>query len=341
MDLLKPAVNQTAFLKAGFFGFQGSGKTYTACEIAIGLCHLIKNHKVAFFDTEAGSDYMIPKFKKAELELFVHKGRAFKDLCSIVREAEKNGFGVLIIDSISHVWREIQDAYKTRIKRDRLYMQDWGSIKGQWQEFTDLFLNSHLHIIMLGRAGFEYDNEVNEDTHKKELVKVGTKMKVEAEMGYEPSLLIEMEAILDEKAGRFAHIATILKDRSDLMNGQSLRNPKFADFKPIIEFLNLGGEHVAVDTQRSSVELFKNPDYSYEELKKKRAIALEELQEALVLSGLDGRSNEAVIKRTTLLKDVFGSSSKTYIDEKVPFDKLIAGVQDIKSRMKPKEETSE
>ena len=64
MALLKKAQNQTAFLKAGIMGFQGSGKTYTAVDLAIGLTKLSKGTKVAFYDTETGSDFHIKKFEE-------------------------------------------------------------------------------------------------------------------------------------------------------------------------------------------------------------------------------------------------------------------------------------
>lgn len=335
MSLLKPATNNTAYLKAGILGFQGSGKTFTASEIAIGLCQLTKQTKVAFYDTEAGSDYLINRFKDAGIELLVHKGMAFKDLVDIIKECEDGGISVLIIDSISHVWRELQDSYKRRVKRNSLYMQDWGVLKGQWAEFTTAYLNSKLHIIMLGRAGYEYDQEVSEATGKKEIVKVGTKMKVEGEMGYEPSLLIEME--LERKDGQkgFIHKATIIKDRTDTLNGKSIQNPTFKDFLPVISKLNIGGEHVGIDTSRSSEDLFESPDRSYEEKKRKHAIALETLQEVLVLNGLDGTSKEAKETRTKLLIQYFGSSSKTFIEEKLKYDELLEGIVKLKAHFAP------
>jgi len=63
MGLFKPAANQQAFLKAGFLGFQGSGKTYTAVDLAIGLCKYIKGKRgVAMLDSETGSDWAVPRF---------------------------------------------------------------------------------------------------------------------------------------------------------------------------------------------------------------------------------------------------------------------------------------
>lgn len=335
MSLLKPAKNYAAFLKAGILGFQGSGKTYTASEMAIGLCQHIKSDKAAFFDTEAGSDYMIPKFKDSGIELFSHKGRAFKDLCDIVRECETEGYPVLIIDSISHVWREIQDSYKKRVKRNSLYMMDWGILKGQWAEFTDLYLNSKVHIIMLGRAGYEYDQEESE-TGKKELIKTGTKMKVEGEMGYEPSLLIEMEGIKTGK--KIINRAHIIKDRTDNMNGKSIDFPKFKDFMPIINFLNIGGEHIGFDASRNSEELFQNPEWSYEERKRKHSILIEQLHEILVLQGLSGTGAQAQKDRTELLIKFFGTSSKTHIEEKLSLKELEEAITGIRANFAPKEE---
>lgn len=334
MGLLKPATNSSAFLKAGILGFGGSGKTRTATEIAVGLCHYTNTKKAAFFDTESGSDYIIPRFKDAGLELYTHKGRAFKDLCDFIREAEQSEITALIVDSVSHVWRELQDSYKKRVKRNNLYMQDWGILKGQWQEFTDLYLNSKLHIILLGRAGYEYEHEENEATGKKEMIKVGTKMKVEGEMAYEPSLLIEMEG-LKQPNGKIINRAIILKDRADLMNGKTIDFPKFQDFLPVIQFLNIGGDHLGIDTKRNSEELFDSPDRSYEERKRKHSILLEQLQEILVLQGLDGSSAQAKKDRTELLIKYFGSSSKTFIEEKLSLADLTNGIDSIRKHFAP------
>src|SRR5574338_1275452 len=127
-------------------------------------------------------------------------------------------------------------------------------------------------------------------------------MKTETETGYEPSLLLEMEMVRksdvlknsrgkpDKKARGFINRCIVLKDRTDTMNGRIIDTPKFKDFKPVIDCLNLGGEHVGVDTSRNSEDLFQNPDYSYRERDIQRQIALEELQQVLVLAKMDGTS---------------------------------------------------
>lgn len=316
--LLRPAVNQTAFLKAGLMGFAGSGKTYTAAKLAIGLAQHIGDRKpVAMFDTETGSDFLIPRFKDAGIDLLVAKTRSFRDLVAFMKEAEGVA-SVAIIDSISHVWKELITAYTKRLNRHKgLSFKDWGPIKDEWQQFTDLYVNSKLHVLMCGRAGFEYDFQEDEDG-KKELVKTGTKMKAETEMGYEPSLLLEMERVARDgqfekgERGGWVHRCYVLKDRTDLMNGQAIDNPTFESFAPVIAFLNVGGTHVGVDTTRSSEDLFEAPD-SRSDRKRRVEIVLELITDTLVEGGIAGTSKadkEAQIKH---LKAAFGTSSWTAI----------------------------
>lgn len=335
MSLLKPATKQLAFLKAGVFGFEGSGKTYLSVELAIGITKLTKGTKVAFFDTETGSDFHIDKFKKDGIELYTHKGRAFQDLCQIIRDSESQGFSALIIDSTTHVWREFVQAFLTKRKKEHLSIKDWGTLKKQWQEFTDLYVNSKLHIIMAGRAGYEYEANEDEDTGKTEFQKSGTKMKVEGETGFEPSILVEMikvpkaEGSKRKKERGIVNRCFVIKDRSDTLNGKFIDYPKFKDFMPHIKSLNIGGEHVGVDTSRTSEGVFNDPDWSVADRQRRRDIALEDLQTVLLKAGLDGRSEEVRLKRANLLEDVFGKASKTHI-ENLNIEKLEKGVEQIK-----------
>jgi hypothetical protein len=328
--LLKEATKTLAYGKVGIFGFQGSGKTYTASLIAVGLCKMMNNDKIAYFDTETGSDWLIDKLKGQGMRVFQVKSRAFNDLVNVIKECEQNDVGVLIIDSITHVWRELTDSYKTKLNRRRLQFPDWEVIKKEWQRYTDAFVNSKLHIIVCGRAGYEYDFEEMEEGEKKELVKTGTKMKAEGEFGFEPSLVIEMERIIPgEKKklkkgensrvqqgvrSKFIHRAYILKDRADLMNGEIIDNPTFDDLAPHFNTLNLGGEHIGVDTTRTSEHLFDvegKPQWKKE--KERKEIELEELQIDLdrVFPGSTTAEKQA---RRRLLEYCFGTAAKSAIE---------------------------
>jgi hypothetical protein len=336
--LLKPAKNQTAYLKAGILGFQGSGKTFTASRLASGLAKLSKKEKpkVAFFDTEKGSDFFVKYFAEQGIQFDVAKSRSFVDLIQFMKEVEKEGYDVAVIDSISHVWRDLTTSYEKRLRRQNgLKFSDWGIVKREWQQFTDLFINSNVHTIVLGRAGYEYDMEEDSETGKKELLKTGTKMKAEGEFGYESDLLLEMERVTKGNEKGFTNRCYVLKDRTDTMNGKVIDFPKFEDFKSVISHLNVGGEHFGIDPARDSQDLFDDPDYSYAERKKQQTIALEELQGVLVEYDLAGTAVKTQKERQEILKKVFGTFSKTEI-EGLPADKIRSGIQQIKAT---KEET--
>lgn len=141
MSILKPAKNIMAYGKVGIYGQAGSGKTRTATEIAVGLHKAINSKKpIAAFDTEPAFSFMLPLFEKNNIELLISdESRALIDLMKFMDEAEKT-CDIVIIDSITHVWRDAQESYLKNINAQRkkygknpltaLEFQHWRPIKG-------------------------------------------------------------------------------------------------------------------------------------------------------------------------------------------------------------------
>ena len=341
MGLLKPAEKSMGYLKAGLFGFQGSGKTYTAVQFAVEMHkHLaaigVKPGAVAMFDTERGSDFAIPIFEKAGIQFMAFRGRAFVNLLQVAREAIDSGCSQLIIDSATHVWRELVESYQKKNNRKRLSFKDWGPIKEEWGQFTDLVVNAPIHMYVLGRAGYEYDMREDEDGKLTELVKTGTKFKAEGEFGFEPSIVFEMSRVRftedGEQVGRAAkgkkvvaakgrviekHRATCVKDRNmdpaTSLDGKYFDNPTFAIIADHLKCLNIGGKDEGLDLSPASVEIFGDEDRSRAEYRRQCEITEEEIKEALVLAELDGTSAAAKKRRTELLIQAFGTSAWTAI----------------------------
>jgi hypothetical protein len=299
MSIFHKATNAMAFAKVGLLGFAGSGKTRTATEIAIGLHGALGSKKpVTWVDTETGSDFVLPIFQKHGIELLVSKTRAFKDLAEALREAPSIS-DIFIIDSVSHFWTDIVESYRKKKNVNRLSFQDWGIIKPMWSnDFSMPFVTSPLHIIVCGRAGFEYDY-FEGDEGKMELYKTGTKMKAEGEFGFEPSLLIEMERIKNPEATdsykvaktkdakmkaakqmaadrEFVRKATVLKDRSDIMDGKIFYNPSYKDFAPHWQSINIGGEHKPLESGDSTDLFNKEGQPQWKVNQQMCVIALEE-----------------------------------------------------------------
>lgn len=336
MSLFRPAEITTAKLKMAFMGFQGSGKTFTATSTTIGLVQLMRelkladgNRPIAFADTEKGSDWILPRIRKAGLDMITAKTRAFSDLLTIVNEAEATA-SVLLIDSLTHFWTELCDTYcakkaaQFKIPTYRLQFQDWAYLKGEWRKFTDRFVNSDLHILVCGRAGYEYDFLEDEDTHKKQLEKTGIKFKAEGEMGYEPDLLVLMERKMNMTTKTDEHVAHVVKDRSTLLDGHEFIDPTFENFLPHIKCLNLGGKQLGIDTTRTS-EASIPTDAPRDRSRMNRDIVIDELADLLLRHDASGTSAAAQKKRSELLTKHFGTASKTAIEEAMPIFELRAG----------------
>jgi hypothetical protein len=336
MGFLKEVQNEQARAKVGLFGSQGSGKTTTAALLAIAVSKTYHNGApIAMMDTENGSDYLKPIFDAEGVKLLVHKSGAFADMIPVLQEAQKGGCCGFLMDSITHTWRELVESYcnkKARAYNRATYVmqfQDWKEVKAEWFKWTQAFLNSQVHCFIAGRAGYEYEYQENEDTGKKELIKGNTKMKAEGEFGYEPSLLIEMEAERREtnerhRGGSFVHVAYVLKDRARSLNGlkfefPDINNYKAGDYKKVFKpfvphfaFLNIAGTQVAIGPNTSEDLFDENGDTHAHQRKIARSSALEEIENIMVLlwPGQDAKSKKIKI---LVLKELFGLTSWTAI----------------------------
>jgi hypothetical protein len=322
--LLKPATNRMAFAKVGLYGTAGSGKTRTAAEIAIGLHKAIGSKKpVVGFDTEPAFSFVLPLFQKAGIELLVaDESRALVDLMKFMDEAEQAS-DIVIIDSITHVWRDAQESYLARLNETRkrsgkkplpsLEFQHWRPIKAAWANFTDRFLSSKMHVIVCGRAGNVYEYQDKDDgTNKKELITTGTRMATEKELGYEPSLLIEMVIARDN--GRAINTAVVQKDRADTLNGHEIAMPNFQKLRPHFDALNIGGTHFESMERRDSKEMFPEADESgWDKEKQERTIWAEEIAE-LLKKHHPSQSVDDKQKRADLLEKFFETRSWTAVE---------------------------
>jgi hypothetical protein len=187
-----------------------------------------------------------------------------------------------------------------------------------------------LHIIICGRAGYEYDFETNEETGKKELLKTGIKMKTEAEFGFEPSLLVEMERIQEQAGDGFVirRRAKILGDRFDCIDGRVCDNPTFDFFKPHVERLR-PGTHTPIDTSVSTqtgADLEGTDGWAQE--KQRRKILCEEIQGEMV-ARWPGQTAAEKQAKSDLLNRLFGTRSWSKVED-LDASALAAGLASIK-----------
>lgn len=296
--------NTRPFLKMAFQGFPKSGKTYTASLIAIGLHKQIKSKKpIVFYDTERALKALKPLFDKNKIKVLTKETRTLADLVKTIQLCESGTSDILVIDSITHVWEKFVESYKEQKKRDRLQFQDWGILKPKWKkEFSDNLVQSKLHIIFTGRAGYEYDYLENEDG-KKELHKSGVKMKAETETAYEPDVLVYMERF-EDLIGKNKEVwrSAFVLERTNTIDSKTFKNPTFKDFKPCIDVLLNGC--VNDNKEEETKDVFTQ----YDDKSTQRKIYLETI-ESCITYVFPGVSKEEKKVKIEVLNKVFSTTS--------------------------------
>jgi len=338
--------NDQGFLKAGFLGYQKSGKSYTATKLAIGVRSFFKlPGPIAFYDTEAGSGYLAEMVRKETgMDLLGVRARSFESLMQFAKDCLAEKVSVAIVDSVTHPWRELCDSYLAQLnerrKEKRLYplqkleFQHWASIKAMWEPWSEFFLNSPLHMIVCGRAGAIWEFEKNEESGRKELVKAGTKMKVEGEFGFEPSLLVEMERDQqpDGQGGfKLIHTATVLGDRFSILDGQVSVNPTFEFFKPHVAMLRAGAHSVVDTTNKTTTGADIEGNTGWERERRERTILCEEIMGDIV-SKYPGQSADEKKAKADLISQIFGTRSWTKV-ENMQADVLRDGLIRLRSHL--------
>ena len=228
-----------AALKMATYGPAGSGKTFTALLIAEGLArHCGK--RIAFVDTERGTNFYTQPVEQRRVhpqafDIDILYSRSITEVIAAVRGLDLGTHGVLVIDSISHLWDAAMAAYTgKKTKAGTIPLHAWGAIKKPYKELMHLLLASPVHLLICGRQGIDY----GEDEESGELKSLGFKLRAEGETAYEPDLLVRLEAHKPNKKALTVPTAHIEKDRTGILAGQTIPWPGFDNIaKPLLGLL--------------------------------------------------------------------------------------------------------
>lgn len=253
----RKAKAEQAALKMGVYGPPGSGKTFTSLLIAEGLAKISKK-RIALVDTEHGTDFYcqtVPT-RPVHPEAFDFDAIYTRSITDTVRELRAlnlNEYGVVVIDSITHLWQACIEAYGGRqTSAGTIPMHAWGKIKKPYKDLMTFLLSSNLHVLICGRQGVEYAT----DEETEELKAIGVKMKAEGETPYEPHILIRMEAIKPKRANEVAQIVAYAeKDRTGVLAGRSFVNPTFDSLcRPLLGLLGATQAYIASTEETANLD---------------------------------------------------------------------------------------
>ena len=199
------AKREQVWLKVFLSGASGSGKSYSALKIATGIAKECGSG-IAYIGTEGSRNkYYADEFDYDLLEL--EEPFECEKYIEAIDAAVEAGYKVLIIDSMTHEWKWLNDVHD---KMPGNSFTNWGKLKPRHHKFMDKVLNSPIHIIATARGK---DDWVLEDKNGKQVPKkVGMGQQQDKDISYEytVSLMIAQDT----------HVASADKDNTKLFDGR-------------------------------------------------------------------------------------------------------------------------
>ncbi len=208
----KKATKEAAKLRAAIFGPSGAGKTFTSLRLATGI-----GGRIAVIDSErrTASKYA-DRFDFDVCDLGTGQHR-ISDYVTAIHEAGEAGYGVLIIDSLTHAWQELLtevDALaKAKYKGNT--WSAWSDGTPKQRKLIDAILDYPGHVIATMRSKTEWTTEKDRNGKDKP-VRVGLSPEQGKGIEYDFDMLLELST---------EHILTVIKDRSGKFQDQYLQNP--------------------------------------------------------------------------------------------------------------------
>jgi hypothetical protein len=202
------------FLRCALFGPSGSGKTMTALRMAKGIADKM-GVPYAVIDTEARS-----ASKYADRFDFIVddlESKTIDDYLKSMEEAKKEGYKVLVIDSLTHAWWELTDE-KDRIAQsstNKNALSPWAKLNPKQKRFIYAILNYPGHIIATMRSKTEW--VIGEGKNGKTAPeKIGLAPEQGKGIEFEFDMLVELTQ---------RHEATVTKDRTGKFQDEIIEKP--------------------------------------------------------------------------------------------------------------------
>ena len=199
------AKREQVWIKVLLSGASGCGKSYSALRLATGIAEKC-NSDIAYIGTEGSRDkYYADKFNYDLLQL--DEPFTTDKYIEAIDDAVKSGYKVLIIDSLTHEWKWLNE---THDKMPGNSFTNWGKLKPKHHAFMEKILHSPIHVIATARGK---DDWVLEDKNGKQVPKkVGMGQQQDKDISYEytVSLMISQDT----------HVASADKDNTGLFDGR-------------------------------------------------------------------------------------------------------------------------
>ena len=229
------ASKQQARLRMALVGPAGSGKTYTALSVATQL-----GKRVAVIDTEHGSASKYASGKPFDFDVLELTDFNPQRYIDAIHEAERAGYDVLVIDSLTHAWVGRGGALEMKDNASRRAgvnsFTAWRDVTPLHNALIDAMLQSPCHIVMTMRVKTEYVVEKDEKTGRSIPRKIGLAPVQRDGLEYEADIVGDLD---------IENTLTITKTRCPELAGKCLQKPGADLARTLLAWLSDGAPAAA------------------------------------------------------------------------------------------------
>lgn len=233
-------------LRIALCGPAGSGKSWTGLEI---LCSMAAEAKgrVAAIDSERGSlSLYADHFDFDVMEL---DSQSPQQYINAIKLAEREGYGFLLIDSLTHAWSGKDGALEQKDNKVRAGdgndFTAWRGVSKDHNALVDAMLNCKMHLVATLRTHTEYVIEKDEKTGKNTVRKIGMAPVQRKGLEYEFTVVGDLEL----SNLHTLKISKIRGEKHGILIGEEFERPGKDIALRLYDWLMSGAEPVAADPE--------------------------------------------------------------------------------------------
>lgn len=249
MSSFTKATKTKSKLRLCFTGTAGSGKTFSALQVAKGM-----GGKIVLIDTEHGSGALYSDLCDYDTCTIESPFKPEK-VIELIKEAE-NLYDTIILDSLTHFWAGegglLERHDNLTVKTGNSYTA-WSTVTPVHTSMIEAILQSKSHIISTLRSKMDYVIEKNEKG-KAVPRKVGLAPVMREGMDYEFTVVMDMD---------ISHHATVSKDRTRLFDSNIPFTPTVETGKLLFNWVNSGTEPQTETESKTKTK----PEFTFESAK--------------------------------------------------------------------------
>lgn len=253
----RKATKKKTKMRGAFYGPSGSGKTYSCLRVATGLCRAENNGvipdegepgRIFLIDSEEGDSELYAKL--FDFSVGILEDKTIDGYMAAIKAAAAARPSVLVIDSLSHAWRELLESVDNA-KRGRSGNSNtfsaWADATPKQKEFVAAIKKFPGHVLATMRAETVWDLVTNNDG-RKEPKRMGLKPEQGKNIEYEFTFLVQIDT---------DHSARVEKDRTGKFQDHAYKELTETFGESLAAWLADGAKPVTAEQKDQMRELCK------------------------------------------------------------------------------------